>query len=152
MEENNMNVAQAENMGNETEVQGAAGGEKGKLFTQDEVNSFIQSRVSRMKAQAAKDAKAEYDQKLADLQAREMKLLIKEQLSKRGMSAELADIITCADEDDLSNKLDTLQKIYGDKAKKEESPSGHVQVGAFIPKHMQTFNRDPVREAMGMKG
>ena len=44
MEENtNMTEqTQAENMGNESEAQGAAGKE-GKLFTQDEVNSFVQS-------------------------------------------------------------------------------------------------------------
>ena len=110
MEENtNTTATQAENMGHETEVQG----NDQKMFTQDEVNSFVQSRVARMKAQATKEAQAEYSQKLADLQAREMKLLIKEKLSDRGMSKDLADILHCTDEKDIDEKLDTLNRIYG---------------------------------------
>ncbi len=34
------------------------------------------------------------------LHDREMKLLVKEQLSARGMSMDLADVITCTDEKD----------------------------------------------------
>ena len=62
---------QAENMGNEMGVQGAAEG-KGKTFTQEEVNSFVQARISRLKGQINKEAKAEYEQKLAEL-IKEMK-------------------------------------------------------------------------------
>ena len=103
MEENTTMTeqTQAENMGNESEAQGTAGKE-GKLFTQDEVNSFVQSRIARMKGQVTKEAQAEYSQKLAELEAREMKLLVKERLSDRGMPKELADIITCADEKAVS--------------------------------------------------
>ena len=36
----------------------------------------------------------------AELTARENKLLIKEKLDERGMSLELADIITCTDENE----------------------------------------------------
>lgn len=151
MEENtNMTeqTTQAENMGNETEAQGASGKE-GKLFTQDEVNSFVQSRISRMKGQINKEAQAEYSQKLAELEAREMKLLVKERLSDRGMPRELADIITCADEKDIDSKLDALQKIYDDKAKNEDKPTGFVQVGAGgNPGAMPVA--DPVRKAMGL--
>ena len=125
---------QAENMGNETEVQGAdqaaaGSGKEPKVFTQEEVNSFVQSRVSRLKGQINKEASAEYNQKLAELQARESKLMVKEALSDRNMPRELADIITCTDENDLNMKLEALQKIYGDKAK-EEKPKGFVMVGA----------------------
>lgn len=157
MEENtNMTEqTQAENMGNETEVQGAdqaatGSGKDQKLFTQEEVNSFVQSRVSRLKGQISKEAQAEYNQKLAELQAREMKLLVKEQLDVRNMPRELADIITCADEKDLTNKLDALQKIYGSTsaAKEKERPIGFVQVGAGGDPH--AMPADPVRKAMGL--
>ena len=154
MEENtNMTEqTQAENMGNESEAQGAAGKE-GKLFTQDEVNSFVQSRIARMKGQVTKEAQAEYSQKLAELEAREMKLLVKEQLDARNMPRGLADIITCADEKDLANKLDALQKIYGDKAK-EEKPKGFICVGGR-PYEGNTRGGlptmgDPIRNAMGL--
>lgn len=108
MEYNTNEGTQAGNMGTDTNAQGNG---KDKLFTQDEVNSFIQSRMSRMKAQASKEAESEYNKRLAVLEARERKLLVKEQLSARGMSADLAEVITCTDENDLKAKLDKLQAI-----------------------------------------
>ena len=54
MESNMEQNTQAENMGNETEVQGKDGE---KMFTQEEVNSFVQSRIARIKSQVAKEAK-----------------------------------------------------------------------------------------------
>lgn len=149
--EENTNTAeqtQAGNMGNESEVQGTAGKEP-KLFTQEEVNSFVQSRISRMKGQIIKEAKVEYEQKLADLNAREMKVLVKERLNDRGMPRELADIITCTDEADLDNKLNALQKIYGGNNEEKEVPhAGFVQIGASGGSGIVTS--DPVRKAMGL--
>lgn len=158
--EENMNTTeqatQAENMGSETEVQGTPQEGKGKeqkLFTQEEVNSFVQSRISRMKGQINKEAKAEYEQKLSELQAREMKLMVKEKLNERGMSRELADIITCTDEEDLNSKLDVLNKIYGGNAakEKEQHPMPGFRIGA-VPDGNGLFNTgaDPLREAMGL--
>ena len=135
-------------MGNETEVQG----NDQKMFTQDEVNSFVQSRVARMKAQATKEAQAEYSQKLADLQAREMKLLIKEKLSDRGMSKDLADILHCTDEKDIDEKLDTLNRIYGGQkaAETEERPVGFHMVMGASANNAPMPSTDPVRKAMGL--
>lgn len=153
--ENNMNTTeqttQAGNMGNETEVQGASG--KEKLFTQEEVNSFVQSRIARLKSQAIKEAQTEYDQKLAELQAREMKLLVKEKLDERGMSRELADLLTCTDEADINKKLDTLQKIYGTHGTevKKEEPKGFMRVGAESGGSSGIYAADPVRKAMGLE-
>lgn len=158
MEENtNMTEqTQAENMGNETEERGvdqaaAGSGKEQKLFTQEEVNGFVQSRVSRLKGQINKEASAEYNQKLAELQARESKLMVKEALHERNMPRELADIITCTDENDLKEKLDALHKIYGDKAK-EEKPKGFVMVGARPAEGNGRLPSmgDPVRRAMGL--
>lgn len=148
MENTNMTEqTQGENMGNNEPVQAAEGNEK--LFTQEDVNSFVQARISRLKGQLAKEAKAEYDQKLAELQAREMKLTVKEKLAERGMPKELADVITCADEKDIEAKLDTLQRIYGNEEKKT-AQKGFLQVGAegrtgAIPQ------ADPIRKAMGLE-
>ena len=148
MEENtNTTATQAENVGNETEVQES----DQKLFTQEEVNGFVQSRVARMKAQATKEAQAEYNQKLADLQAREMKLLIKEKLSDRGMPRELADVLHCTDENDIDAKLDTLNRIYGGNKSTEakEHPVGFVMGAA--PNNAPMPHADPVRKAMGLE-
>ena len=105
-----------------------------------------------MKGQVTKEAQAEYSQKLAELEAREMKLLVKERLSDRGMPKELADIITCADEKDIDSKLDALQKIYGGQgaARKEDRPTGFVQIGA-ASNNGQLPVADPVRKAMGLE-
>lgn len=135
---------QTENTG-EADVQGSR-----KLFTQEEVNGFVQSRISRMRGQIEKENRAAYDQKLQELQAREMKLLVKERLQDRGMSKELADVITCTDEQDLDNKLNMLQKIYGGTSAKENKPSGFIQIGAANDGGAGIRDTDPVRKAMGL--
>lgn len=154
--EENTNVTeqttQAENMGNGSDAQEAAVEEK-KTYTSDEVTRIIQGRLTSLKRQAARESEAEYTEKLAELEAREMKLMAKEKLSERGMSRELADIITCTDEKDLDNKLDALQKIYGDKAK--DKPTGFVQIIGAHPAEGNTrgglpVGADPVRRAMGL--
>ncbi len=129
--------------GNNTEVQG-----KEKTFTQEEVNSFIQSRIGRMKEQAAKETQAEYAQKLQELHDREIRILIKEKLNERGMPIELADVITCTDEKDLISKLDAIQAIYDKKTDKKETPAGFIRIGA--EQNNEAGGTDPVRKAMGL--
>ena len=153
MEDNQILTGEDTHVGkNGEEIQKQAqenAGKDGKFFTQEEVNSFVQSRIARLKAQASKEARMEYDQKLAELQAREMHLLVKEKLRERNMPKDLADVITCTDEADLDKKLNALQKIYGDKPK-EEKPSGFLQIGADRGSGVAHYE-DPVREAMGLK-
>lgn len=140
---------QAEEMGNEAQGTPKEGkGKETKLFTQEEVNGFVQSRISRMRGQIEKEGKAAYEQKLAELEAREMKLLVKEKLSERGMPKELAEIITCTDEEDIATKLDALQKIYGSNAEKKEAPKG-FSIG--VPNTgIGAQQCDPLRNAMGL--
>lgn len=148
MEDNTMNQetnTQGEDMGIETEGQET----EQRTFTQEEVNGFVQSRISRIKNQAAKEAKAEYEQKLQELNAREMKLLTKEHLQSRGMPSELADVISCSSEEELETKLDTLQKLYGNKEQKEK-PGRFVQVG-YTPSGGEFVQHDPLRSAMGLE-
>ena len=147
MNDTNTQANQAENIG--TEVQGNEPETTGKkMFTQDEVNGFVQNRISRMKGQIEKEVKGQYEQKLAELNAREMKVLIKEKLSERKMPRELADIITCSDEEDINDKLNALQKIYGNNKKDEPQQSG-FRFGAEINGN-QVQSVDPVRKAMGL--
>lgn len=126
-----------------------SGGNGQKLFTQEEVNSFVQSRLSRYKAQADRENQESYSRKMQELQQREMKLLVKEQLSARGMSGELADIITCTDENDLKRKLDTLQKVYGGSAAGKKEESTGFQIGAYRNGE-PVSGPDPIRKAMGL--
>lgn len=154
MDDNNMQGNQAGNMG--TRDQDARNtGQKDQYFTQDEVNKIIQSRMSRMKDQAGKEAGKEYRTKLADLEAREKKLEIREGLISRGYGAELADLIHCEDVRDLDVTLKTLDKIYGRKfaaGQSGESPEGikpGFRVGAGRPGR-KAPRADSIREAMGM--
>lgn len=151
MEENtNMNeqTTQAENMGNESPAQN----KQEKLFTQDEVNAFVKSQVSRMMKKATKDQEADYNRRVAELQAREMKLLLKEKIQERGMARELAEIISGADEDEINQKLDAIEKIYGGKTAEKEESTGFLQVGGPAPSwHNGVITSDPVRKAMGLK-
>lgn len=147
MESNMEQSTQAENMGNETEVQGKDGE---KMFTQEEVNSFVQSRIARIKSQVTKEAKNEYNQKLSELEARERKLMVKEKLQERNMPKELADVITCTDEDDLNNKLDILNSLYSKEKKTEKViGSGFRCIGSAADPNNGS-GVDPVRQAMGL--
>lgn len=149
MEENtNMTeqVTQAENMGNEADVQE----ETVKTFTQDDVNRIVQERLGRLKEQAAKESQVEYGQKLVELETREMKVMVKEKLLDRNMPRDLADLISCTDEEDLENKLNKLESIYG---KKEEKPtrfqikgSKPAEGNAGLPKVPDLY-----RNAMGLR-
>ena len=141
---------QPEEMGHASEVQGSGQeGKEQKTFTQEEVNSFIQSRISRMRSQVEKEVKEEYDQKLSDLQSRELKLLMKEKLEERGMDKGLANILTCTDEKDLEEKLNELNRIYGRNhtEKKQETVPGFRQIGVG---NQDRKHADPVRKAMGL--
>lgn len=146
-------TTQAENMGTEAPAQETDNSEE-RLFTQEEVNSFVKSQVARMMKKATKDQEAEYNQRLSDLQAREMKMTVKEKLSERNMPKELADIISGADEAEIDKKLDALEKIYGSKpaAKEKEQPTGFVKIGAAKQGQQvsaPSFN-DPIGRAMGL--
>lgn len=147
----NQNAEPAAGQGNGNVPEEAAEAGK-KLFTQEEVNAFVQTRLSRYKAQADKESQEAYNQKMAELHQREMKLLVKEKLSERGMPQELAGILTCTDKADLKNKLDTLQRVYGSNAaEKRDNPTGFVQIGA--PSGGSWFTQsDPIRKAMGLDG
>lgn len=131
-----------------------------KTFTQDQVNEIIKTRLGQMRKQAEKEAEAKYQEKAAELLKKEKAYMIKDELARRGMSADLANIISFDDEKDLGAKLDTLQQIY--KSNGNEGTSGTDQGGnstgpgfsvGSTPKGEAgggVFIADPIREAMGL--
>lgn len=148
MEENSTVTtgSQQENAGSNAEVQD---NKPEKMFTQEEVNGFVQSRIGRLRGQIEKEARAEYDKKLVELTEREHKLMIKERLQALNMSLELADIITCTDAEDLDKKLESLNAIYGRKEEQKES-TGIVRIGNGGDPTAPVTHKDPIREAMGL--
>lgn len=148
MEEKELDIETKDSQ-NETEEEKESTG--ARTFTQEEVNNIVQNRVNRLKEQVTKESKSEYEQKLADLQAREMKLIIKEKLDERGMPRELAEVLNCASEDEINIKLDALQKIYGNSSKEmhtEENSTGFRVIG--VENNGMNQADDPVRKAMGL--
>ena len=125
-------------------------GKNEKLFTQEEVNSFIQSRIAQMKRQASKETSAELEQRIKELDEREMRLSVREELGKRGMPAELADIITCASVEEIGTKLDRLNEIYGNKHKQNETAPHGFQIGGNGDSDKGEEHHDAIREAMGL--
>lgn len=143
MENNTKQNTQAENMGDGTDAQEKEGAQK--TFTQEEVDAFIQEKVEETK----KQTETEYSQKVAEVEARERKLMVREGLQERGMPKELADIISCTDEADLKAKLDILQK-YASKSQQKEEEKPVTRVG-FFPLKTNTSAPDQIRKAMGLE-
>ena len=124
-----------------------------KTFTQDEVNKIIQNRMARMKDQAGKEAGADYQNKLQELEAREKRVAAMEILNRNGYDMDLADIINYKDEKDLEGKLLKLEKIYSQKYSAADPKEAGKKQGFFVGSrkpHRQPSGGDPVRKAMGL--
>lgn len=132
---------------NETEETQETGKDE-KLFTQEEVNGFIQSRIAQMKRQASKETSAELEKRIKELDEREMRLSVREELGKRGMPVELAEIITCSSVDEIGTKLDRLNEIYGKKQEENKKSSKGFQIGGGVGE--EKGHHDAIREAMGL--
>lgn len=128
--------------------QGAAGN-KPAGDTQPEQNAGQDAGQAADQAKAQADALAEYQKRLAELERREMALLLRERLHDRNMPKELADVISCADEKDIDAKLDILQKCgVGSAGANKDEGRGFIRVGAPGPK--QDDKKDPYRAVMGL--
>lgn len=118
-----------------------------------------------MRAQLSKEIGAEYEKKATELESREKNLMIREELSKREMPRELADLISCTDADDLKEKLDILQQ-YAENPKETEQKTGFFAINPktgkkqYLSRHelrigatprREDVYTDPIREAMGLK-
>ena len=123
-----------------------------KLFTQEEVNKFVEGRLARIRSGAEKAAKAAYETKLAELEQREMQLLVREELQKRGLDKGLAAILSPSSAEDLTAKLDILQSyLKPATAGKAQSQKGGFSIGTPSESGQGVHKADPYRKAMGLK-
>lgn len=148
MEENkSVEVTQAQN--NEVEDFNV---KEDRTFTQKEVNSIIQSRLEGMRKSASKHAEANYNAKMAELDARERKLNALETLRAKGLSDDFADMV--ANSKDIEATLEVLTKHFSNnkvaetKVENVEKSHGFQRIGAG---EGNPFKHDPIKRAMGLE-
>lgn len=116
-----------------------------KLFTQEQVNTIVQDRLAK--------EKAKYEKQVADMQAevkqREKRLEAREQLSAKGLPAELIDLVRLDDDQAFKTSLELLERTY--RKSRQESPEKYTDARhGYVPKSGTAADYDPIREAMGL--
>lgn len=140
-----------ENKNTEPVATGQATGQEEKTFTQEEVNRIVKERLARSRGNqepkgGENKAADETESKEAELKAREMNLLAREQLLDAGIDAECLPLLKgTVDENDLKDRIEILKKYL---SKKGEEPNGFTQIGA--PGSCRNQGSDPIRQAMGL--
>lgn len=121
-----------------------------KTFSQEEVNLIVQNRLQRERDKIAAEQGADIAKRETELQAREMRVTVREQLATNGMPGELAELIKAADEEELQRNIETLKKYLADDFKKadEKNKPGFFKIGANPPDGQKAG--DPFRRVMGL--
>lgn len=153
MGENNMEITENQEMGQE------------KMFTQEEVNRIVQSRLARARTETS----PELSQREADLNKRELHLDARERLSEAGLPKELVNALNCSDKETIENSIKAILAIVGPRktnssgyrfvvpegAKPDSDGFYHFSggVGSGGPSSQHQKNTDAeIRKAMGLKG
>ena len=116
-----------------------------RVFTKDEVNSIIKSRLHGMRKSASKKAEAEYMAKLAELEEKEKLLNAKVLAKENNLPEELAEVLANSTNVDLT--LELLKNHV--KVEKNNNSTGFQVIGAGRPDGKRG-RYDPIREAMGI--
>lgn len=112
--------------------------EKGRMFTQDEVNAIIRDRLTRERA------KSPVDEREQALSARESKLDCREYIAGKKYPAALLDIFSTDDTEAFKVSVDKLIEAFP-AIVGEERPAGTGSIGNF-PRNRNHIS-DPVAEA-----
>ena len=89
-----------------------------KTFTQEEVDSMIQKRVSRERStwekreSQFKAREQEFQTREQELNEREFKFNSMEILAERSLPVELADVLNYTKNDDLNSTIDHVERIF----------------------------------------
>lgn len=111
-------AAGKENAGIQMEGQGNADQhEAERTFTQDEVNDIVQKRLAKERERLSKVFQEE--KQLSELEERERNILKRElradaieELSKRKLSARLADLLDYSSQEEMQKSLDEVTAIF----------------------------------------
>ena len=82
---------------------------KGRTFTQDEVNQIVSERLAR---ERSKGEPSPLEQKEADLNRREVKLSCREYLSEMNYPGSLLDLFSTDNKEDFQASVEKLKKAF----------------------------------------
>lgn len=122
--------------------------QEGRTFTESEVNEIVQNRLARERRKT--DRVDSGNDREANLNDRELKIMAKEKLLDMGMPTKLADLLRYDDEESLDEAIEEYNSLIGETGenKKEEKPKswGQRQNGAGKRK----TESEQIRAAMGL--
>ena len=145
--EDNQNM---ENMTDQNDDHGndSQGNKKGKMFTQDEVNQIVQSRLARFKNESVNNN--DYSEREAALTKREMQLTAREALMDAGLPKELLGAINVSSKEEMEKSINILKSFFGSGGK---SKGTYRVVSGGIPSGGNSGGYDSdlaIRKAMGL--
>lgn len=146
----------AENMENGTAADNQQ--EDQKMFTQEEVNQIIGSRLARAKLDASNNR--DFIEREAELNRRELQLDAREALADAGLPRDLVAAINCADKKTIQDSIKLLKAAFsgsgsGTPAAAAAGQGYRISTGTNSNSngsgHGKTSDAD-IRKAMGLKG
>lgn len=130
------------------EAAGEETGAKGKLFTQDELNTIIQQRLAREKEKAAAEQEAAFQAREAELKQKELSLTLREKLTQNELPAYIGDILKITGEADIDRAISTL-KQYALEERAKVKP-GFRKIGGE-EQTKETSVSQSLRQVMGLR-
>ena len=145
--EDNQNM---ENMTDQNDSHGndSQGNKIGKMFTQDEVNQIVQSRLARFKNESANNI--DYSGREAALTKREMQLTAREALMDAGLPKEMIGAVNTNSKEEMENSINILKSFFGSNGK---AKSTYRVVSGGVPSGGNAGGYDSdsaIRKAMGL--
>ena len=117
-----------------------------KTFTQDQVNEIVQNRLAEeRKRDERKTGLTELEQRAKDLDARELKIKIKEAFKDKGYPEELVEVLDIKDDASLDKCLEVVGTHFNNKKPVLKG----VKPG--MPADIEDVDKTTTRKAFGLK-
>lgn len=141
----------ADNMENGTAAENQ---QEEKMFTQEEVNQIVGSRLARAKLDAANSK--DFQEREANLNRRELELDAREALADAGLSRDLVAAINCKDKDSIKESIRLLKAAFSGSDPGAAGAVRYKVTTGTSSTSNGSGNRKTsdaeIRKAMGLKG
>jgi hypothetical protein len=118
------------------ETKPAEPGDKGKMFTQADVDRIVHNRLMKERERFGTETPAQFKERETALKARESKVECREYLIESGYPSELLDIISTSDPKEFKNKADQAVSVCGNMQKHTAPPLKSTEpVGVYSSIH-----------------